>query len=372
MRRLVQQRGFTLVEMMVAVTIGLLIMVGVLSLYLNLRRTNDDMANTNALIENGRFAVQLMQEDLSHAGFWNGYIPQFDDLTWSDVPTDVPAALPPVCGDFSTWTAADKTAVLGVAVQAFSAVPAGCSGIVTNLATNSDVLVVRHVATCSPGVGNCEASTAGKVYFQVSSCSTEPASSYVFGTGGFVLHQRDCLALAESRKYVTDIYYVRTYAVTPGDGIPTLMRSQFDSSGGATPVTGQQAAVPLIEGIEAFRVELGIDNISKTGGAVRYDQAIIWTDPTNQTSPTNRGDGTADGSFIHCGAGSCALADLMNVVEAKLYVLVRSRSVAPGYTSDKTYALGGATLGPFTDSYKRHLFTSSAALVNVSRRRQTP
>lgn len=382
MRQAVRQRGFTLVEMMVAVTIGLLIMVGVLTLYLNMRRSNDDMANTNSLIENGRFAVQLLQEDLAHAGFWNGYIPEFDDLTLNDAPPlpgqpgGVPNVVPPVCEDFSTWTLAQKNAIPGIAVQTYSAVPPGCSGIVTDLAANSDVLVVRHVETCVPGVGNCEALEAGKVYFQVSSCDVEPTSSYVLGTGGFILHQRDCLTLAERRKYVADLYYVRDYAVTPGDGIPTLMRSQFDYTGGATPTNGQQAAVPLIEGVEALRVELGIDNVSDSGDTVDNYQAVNWADENNKTSPTNRGDGSADGSFIHCDeeppAAPCTIDALTNVVEAKLYVLVRSRTATPGYTSDKEYVLGGSTLGPFTDGYKRHLFTSSAALVNVSRRRQTP
>nr|WP_294975582.1 PilW family protein [uncultured Pseudomonas sp.] len=391
MRRAGSQQGFTLVEMMVAVTIGLLIMVGVLTLYLNLRRTNDDMANTNSLIENGRFAVELLQEDLAHAGFWNGYVPQFDDLTLNDAPPlsgepgGVPNAVPPVCGDFSTWTMEEKTSLPGIAVQTYSAVPPGCSGIVTDLAANSDVLVVRHVETCTPGVGNCETVTTGKVYFQSSSCDSnsmdpppnppllqpETPSDYVLGTGGFLLHQRDCVTLAERRKFVSNLYYLRDYAMTPGDGIPTLMRSQFDSSGG---IAGQQPAVPLVEGVEAFRVELGIDNVSDSGEPVAYEDyehEVHWADNT-KTSPTNRGDGSPDGDFIHCGASSCSVDDLINVVEAKLYVLVRSRVATPGYQSDKTYALGAVALGAFTDSYKRHLFTSSAALVNVSRRRQTP
>ena len=41
----------------------------------------------------------------------------------------------------------------------------------------------------------------------------------------------DCAGLrgaAEKRKFVSNIYYIRDYAVTPGDGIPTLVRSQFD------------------------------------------------------------------------------------------------------------------------------------------------
>lgn len=362
----------TLIELMIAMTISLLIMTAVLTLYLNLRRTNDDMANTNALIENGRFAIQVLQEDLAHAGFWNGYIPQFDDLTLTSLPGDVPSALPPVCSAFSAWTAQDKTNAIGIVLQTYSAVPAGCSGIVSHLAPNTDVVVIRHADTCSPGVGNCDALAAGKVYFQPSFCDNETATPYVLDTTGFVLHKRDCSTLAERRKFVTDLYYVRDYAVTVGDGIPTLMRSQFDSSGGASPSNALQAAVPLIEGVEAFRIELGVDNLSDSGAGVRYDQAVSWADINTKTSPTNRGDGAPDGSFVHCGATSCTVDQLMNVVETKLYVLVRSRLASPGYSSDKTFSLGGASLGPFTDSFKRHLFTSSATLVNVSRRRQTP
>ncbi|MFR0691628.1 PilW family protein [Enterobacterales bacterium AE_CKDN230030158-1A_HGKHYDSX7] len=366
------QRGFTLVELMVAVTISLLLMVAILSLYLNLSRANDDMAKTNSLIENGRFAVGLLQEDFAHAGFWNGHVPQFDDLTAIDIPGDVPTDLAPVCADFSTWTAQDRINAVGVAVQVYSGVPGGCSSIITGLAANSDVVVIRHAETCAPGVGNCEALTPGRVYFQSSFCDSELANTFVLDTGGFLLHQRDCITLAERRRFVTNVYYVRTFAVTAGDGIPTLMRAQFDSSGGVSPSNGLQAAMPLIEGVEAFRVELGVDNLSDTGAAVNYSQPVSWADNTTKTSPTNRGDGSPDGSFVHCGAASCTTAELTNVVEARLYVLARSRTTTPGYTSSKTYALGAATLGPFTDSYKRHLFTSSATLVNVSRRRQTP
>lgn len=372
--------------MMVAVTVGLLIMVGVLSLYLNLRRTNDDMANTNSLIENGRFAVQLMQDDLSLAGFWNGYLPQFDDLSFtSSAPQDVPAVLPPVCEAFSTWSVNGKTAALGIAVQTYSAVPAGCAGVVTNMVANSDVLVVRYVDTCVPGIGNCQAATdptnptdAKPVYFQVSACNApgpppEAVNDYVFATTGFTKHKRNCITQAEIRRFVTHLYYVRSYAVTPGDGIPTLVRSQLDYAAGDGD-NALRAAVPLIEGVEALRVELGIDNVSSTGvplNAATAASLISWVDPTTMRTPQNRGDGAAD-SFVHCGSTSCTLDQLINVVGAKLYVLVRSRTATPGYISGKTYTLGGATLGPFTDGYKRHLFTSSATLVNISRRRQTP
>lgn len=394
MRRIVQQRGFTLIEMMVAVTIGLLIMVGVLSLYLNLRRTNDGMANTNALIENGRFAIQVLQEDLEHAGFWNGYVPPFDDLSFSDIPPaagtfgGVPNVLPPACGSFSTWTLQQKAALVGVAVQTYPAPPSECSGIVTDQQPNTDIVVVRHVDTCVPGIGNCKTQGVlgdGSVYFQVSSCDSqsispvpnppppaESPSSYVLDTNAsvFTLHKLNCVTLAEVRKFVTNLYYVRSYAVTKGDGIPTLMRSQFDS--GAT-----QAAVPMVEGVEAFRIELGIDYLTRSGNTVSYtaySNAIDWSDGT-MAPPRNRGDGSPD-SFIHCGTKAsddpCTVGTLVNVVGAKLYILVRSRATTPGYTSTKTFPSALGWTIPTGDGYQRHLFTSSATLINVSRRRQTP
>ncbi len=52
-----------------------------------------------------------------------------------------------------------------------------------------------------------------------------------------------------------------------GRTVPTLMRSQLDVSGG---VLSQQTPVRLLDGVEALRVELGIDNTGKTGAAVNY------------------------------------------------------------------------------------------------------
>ena len=39
------------------------------------------MARANSVIENGRLAIQLIESDLVHAGFWDTFVPQFDDQT---------------------------------------------------------------------------------------------------------------------------------------------------------------------------------------------------------------------------------------------------------------------------------------------------
>lgn len=383
------QAGFSLVELMVALVIGLIITIALGNLFLNITRANDELAKANSQIENGRFAIQLLQNDIVHAGFWGAYVPQFDDLSYTATPTGVPATVPDPCLVYSAaWTSTYKASLVAIPVQSYSGTPPSGSGCITNLATNkkasTDVLVVRHAETCVPGDSNCEADVAGKLYFQASLCELEiqSANPYILDTSSFTLHKRDCVgtgapaalpitagSIAEKRKFISNIYYVRDYAQTVGDNIPTLMASQFDLSGG---VLVHQSAVPLIEGIEGFNVEFGIDNLSDTGAAVDYATAITWADPLNLISPINRGNGAPD-AFVRCTtAVPCTADQLINVVAVKVYVLARADRVSPGYTDTKTYALGSTTLGPYNDGFKRHVFSTTVRINNVSSRRETP
>lgn len=371
------QAGFSLVELMVSIALGLIILAAVLTLYLNVNRNNQELARANSQIENGRFAIQLIQSDLAHAGYWGGYLPRYDDLAELGTPSDAPTAIPDPCLAYASWDAVYKTNLLGIPVQGYeipSPVPSPtlsvCSSIVVSPKANTDVLVVRHADTCVPGVGSCEADTAGKLYFQSSYCNTESATPYVLATTGYDRHNRDCTTVADKRKFVSNLYYIRDYASTAGDGIPTLMRSSFDLSGSSL---AHQAAQPLIEGIEGFRVEFGIDSLSETGAAVNLAAAINWQDPDTKNTPTNRGDGVPDGDFVRCTSASpCNVAQLTNAVAAKIYILARNLETTPGYTDSKTYTLGATTLGPFNDGYKRHVFSTTVRLVNISSRRETP
>ena len=76
---------------------------------------------------------------------------------------------------------------------------------------------------------------------------------------------------------------------------------------------------------------------------MNYGAAIVWADPDTRTTPTNRGDGVADGDFITCTTATpCTAAQLANVTAVKLYVLVRGRDESQGYTDTKTYTLAGS------------------------------
>jgi len=363
------QSGFSLVEMLVVVAISLLMMVAILQLFLDVTRTQDEMTKTNAQMENGRFAIQVIKDDVIHGGFWDGYIPQFDDLTAADIPTDYPLPYPAdptkppePCAAFTAWDAAYKTALLGIPVQVYDAVPPSCSGVVASKKAGTDVLVVRHADTTVTAIP-----VANKVYFQASKCAGASPYAYVLGTGGFNLQKMTCLASAPAdiRRYVATIYYIRDYSVTAGDGIPTLMRAEFVSDGAAA-----WSVEPLIEGIEGLVVELGIDNVSDSGAAVDYTVAVNWADPLNKITPTNRGDGAPDGAYVHCAA--CTVAQLANTVAVKVHVLARNLEPTRGYTDSKTYQLGSVALGAFNDGFKRHVYSTTVRLNNVSMRRETP
>jgi prepilin-type N-terminal cleavage/methylation domain-containing protein len=459
------EAGFTLIELMISMTISVLMLTAMIGTLANTSRNNSEMQKTNGLIENGRFAFQLLQNDLVHAGFWGGYVPQFDDLSATAVPSDVPTAVPNLCESYANWNSAYRVNLVGISVQSADVLPVG-PGCVAPLAqrAGTDVLAIRHAETCVPGEGTCEADLAGRLYFQASRCaaernagtaqgatintlrlagsasnvngayvgltirtvggvgggqtnsitaynggthtatmsvpwtiipdnSTTYAFEYALSTTAFPLYQRDCVGTgapatlpitagtaAVKRLFVSNIYYIHDFPHPdrPAETIPTLVRSQFDFSGG---LLEHKTPVALIEGIEAFRVELGIDNVSDSGDPVDYTDAIDWADAT-KTSPTNRGDGAPD-EFIRCTtAVPCTVEQLTNVVAVKLYALVRSRDVTAGHLDDRTYCLGeydsdGSCPAPnvipaANDSYKRHVFATSVRLTNVSARRETP
>jgi Tfp pilus assembly protein PilW len=452
--RLARIQGFSLVELMIGITLGMLVVAAVLALYVNLARTNNEMAKMNRQIENGRFAVQVLHEDLIHAGYWGTYVPQFDDLTAgvNIIPSDAPTALPDPCLEYSAanWTTDYTGGLIGIPVQA----DLGTCAVATNRLANpdgtlTDTLVVRHAQTCvAGGGGNCDADIAGKMYFQSTRCAqsvsgiaqggspttivfnpldassvddfyngqtiniiggtgagqsrtiidydgdtwtatVEPdwdtapvalVSEYDFGNGrgyvlsdsGFNLLGLDCATPAEKRQYISNIYYIRDYARTVGDGIPTLMRSAFDLEGG---VLKHKNAEALIEGIQGFRVEYGIDDVGDMGD-VDYSKGIVWVPPEERVTPRFRGDGIpdrwVDESAVTCTGTGVDQCDAANVVAVRIHVLARGLEPSPGHTDSKTYQLGDQTLGPFNDKFKRQVFSSTARLVNPSGRRETP
>jgi type IV pilus assembly protein PilW len=79
--RSVSQRGVTLVEMMVAMVLGLLILLAVSSIYIGSRQTFRLQDDNARLQETGRYALEVMGRSIRQAGFWNMPISPVDTAT---------------------------------------------------------------------------------------------------------------------------------------------------------------------------------------------------------------------------------------------------------------------------------------------------
>jgi type IV pilus assembly protein PilW len=364
--------GFTLVELMVALTVGLFLVTGLMTIYLQTGNSNNELAKLNRQMESARFALQLLREDLWHAGFWGEYSPPRVDNSTAP-PTPLPTHIPDPCAAFSSWddydtidgnTLTDRYIknFLSLPVYGYNnADPAGCAGVVTDRKAGTDVLVVRHVSTCLADTGtdnNCENFGENKLYLQVNLCSDPDPSTppnydsrdYVMDTDPdeddqtpFILARRDPATgkscgtsgypeppiYAGKRKVISHIYYVKD------DN--TLRRSELDYNSGASEVQ-QQSAQALIEGIEHMEVEYGVDA---------------------------DGDGSVD-SFTSAPADVAAWG---NVVAVKVHLLARALEATPGHTDTKTYQLGATSLGPFWDGFNRHVYSTYVRLNNPAGRR---
>jgi type IV pilus assembly protein PilW len=331
-------------ELLIAMTIGLLILGGLSAMFVKNTRTQGEIEKANRQVENGRFALDLLVTDLRNAGYYAELDP---------TGLDNPAALPPPCAT----SVAELKAGLKLPVQGLDNDADGLSCL-SDVRPGTDVLVVRRTSTCVADAPGCDPLSAGGPYFQASLCNnaTELDASdhgkwFALDTLSTAMdrHQRDCTSAPGSgkpaaiRRYLTHIYYIANNNKA-GDGIPTLKRVDLASDGGViTPVT-----VPLAEGIENLQLEYGID-----------------------LAPAS-GDGVAD----QYSAAPDTVAHWMTVVAVKVNLLARNASPSQDYVDGKTYTLGlnadgtphNVTPGT-SDHYKRHLFQSLVALPNPAGRR---
>src|SRR6266446_9188926 len=93
------QGGFSLVELMVAVTLGMLIMGVLAATFVGSSQARRETDQASRQVENGRYAMQILSDDLAHAGYYAEFDP------W---PLPTPAAKPDPC---ATSVASLKTAM---------------------------------------------------------------------------------------------------------------------------------------------------------------------------------------------------------------------------------------------------------------------
>ena len=383
------QSGVTLIELMIALTIGAILLVGLASVFINSSSARRELEKSSALIENGRYAISMIAEDLSLAGFYG----HFHDIGTA------PATLPDPC----ILTAAGLLPAMAQPLQGYRAANLTTipdintantceASLLTNanLTQGSDILIIRradtavlsaHLAT-SDGVpeddevyllanrreavilfGDDSATINNTI---VASKAADDALQSTKGSAGLGVKRSPSKAAvttwADTRKYRVHVYFIAPCSRGSGangicqagdDGIPTLKRLALGTDGSNTVM----AIDPLVEGIEYMKLEYGID-----------------TSPTTINATTELiGDGIPD-SYVT----TPTTAQWASVVSARVYLLARSPQATNGHNDTKSYILGSTSTANQTliaaanDQFKRHVYSAEVRPTNIAGRREIP
>lgn len=328
-------RGVSLVELMVATTIGLVLVAGLVTLFANTSSSTNEIDKSIRQIENGRYAIELLSENISVAGYYG-------ELTTKDVSLVNPAACATasnILGWDNGLSAVPVVAAAPLPVTGLSAVNADALTCLPNHKTGTVALVLRHLDTAFvvPGTG-----TDGNVYLQTSRCATDPvATRFITSTASadFTLKDISCTVVNKVQRYITRLYYIAACNECALDTIPTLKRVELQG--------GQMVVSPLVEGIEDVAYDYGFDT-------------------NNDGVPDNYRTGLS-------GIAGAQDNDWKNVVGIRVHLLTRTTEPTADFTDGKTYALGlSGTLGPFNDHYKRRAYTLTTRINNVAGLREMP
>jgi len=330
-----QQRGMSLVELMVAMAIGLFLLAGAITVFgktRDLYRTND---TASRLQETARYAMSTIEADLRMANYW-GLMSRADliengpALDLANPPDVDPAyALP---ADLSGFAATINScgAMWAVKLPAYveatdDAYGLGCAEFGTAMG-GADTLTIRRASAQVMTPAQLAAS-ANQIKLQTSRMQGSLFS-------GSALPAGYSAALSETRALVAHGYYV-DQASEMDPGMPSLRRKQLDFAGGA-PVILDREVVP---GVEDLQVEYGAD--------LDNDQnADYFVQP---------------GTVIPAGD---------QIVAVRIWLLVRGEQGEAGFVDSRTYdyasRTGAAAITP-NDPFRRVLVSKTIALRNTRR-----
>lgn len=267
MQMIPKQQGFTLVELMVAMTVGLLLMSGVITVLTSSHQTyrvNDAFARIQ---ENARYAFQLLSKDIRMAGYLgcagNG-VPTVNTLNNS---TDFLWRLGQALEGFEATSATAWTPALPTPEESIPSPLGGRDIIVVRGIDGSDTKVLQHPGGNPPGsadlkvtvdsslteddivlVTDCQAAAI----FQITNINTSSGmDNIVHNTGNPTLNTPGNFTKALGKEF------------TGGELVKITTRSYFIRTVEEWPAlyhkVGASPAEELVRGVENMQIEYGED-----------------------------------------------------------------------------------------------------------------
>lgn len=260
-----RQSGLGLVEIMVAIVVGLIVLDGVLQIYLNSNQTYRMQENQSRIQENGRFALQFMTKDLRTAGY-------IGCVTLPQISINVLASGPPLTPMFdpatviqgydsgawpATFPAQPANLVLGTSVLVVTA-PVGDSVQLNADLPNptADIGIASNPYNFKTGdlllVSDCQSAhlfkATGVTASSISHATTGNSSAELSKDSFKATYKSDALVM----KYDVFMYYIGTYA-DPSTGANKRALFRWSPAG----------ANQLIDNVQDMQITYGIDTLHK-------------------------------------------------------------------------------------------------------------
>ena len=325
-----RQRGFSLVELMVALTLGSFLIVGAVTVYVRSRNTYSVNETVARLQENARYAMSTIEPDIRLANYW-GLMndPELITGTATNVPLGSGATTNDCGADFDIDL---RTPIDGInndydllCTQATVSNPA------PGFNRTPDTVVVRHAAetTTVAEAGRLQLYTtrqgAGSQLFNDATAPGAPAALVDAPPNGPQAEVRDLV--------------VRAYYVSSGSSraqTPSLRRKSL--VGGATgPAFMDEEIMP---GVEDMQIQFGVDTDPVDGNDrgivdryVNADDAIITPD-----------------------------ADILSV---RVWLRLRADRPEIGLPVDAGFTYADQVVGPFNDGFRRIVVSRTIYLRNA-------
>lgn len=281
-------RGFSLIELMVALAIAMVLMGALAGIFASTINARQQVVRDGQKLENARVSIEALTEDLRLAGYYGNYTPagQWHAVSWQPLTALENAGSGCNVTPLTTgWQASSATSdvrlpapIMGFEAHSGSTtqtISASITGCLPDYQAGTDVLVIRRASTAWHATA-----TATNTYLQVAACLTEVGVKDLqvsLGAPASDLHElgtvTSCGAATRLWPLLTHVYYIAKHNDTgssatdsDGDNVPTLKMVDLSATFGASPGTPTKTLAEIYTvtrtitpGVVDFHLEYGVE-----------------------------------------------------------------------------------------------------------------
>lgn len=313
-----QQHGFSMVELLVAMLVGLIIVGGVFSLHVATQKTQSMNETQMDLVADARFVIDMLSYDLRHAGMWGGT--NKESIIECRIGDASCVINPPNATNDCTGSRYNNLSqpVYGTDGTNIARYSSSCIPAAQSLKSGTDILEIRYADSNPVTAGNF---ISDMIYVRSNFLS---GRVFLSNNGQPVISSYDSSPLTNNYKLQSFVYYVSSYTDASGDGIPSLKRIALSPG-------PEMKVQKLLSGVVDFQVQFGEDQVKDTNGKMLVDTYV-------------------DGD---------AVQKWENVLSARIWLILRSDKKQAGVDTTKTFTYAGKTVTYGGQNDYRYFMVSS-------------